>query len=71
MPPFPDLAPPALVIDKPVSSAFAGHLLRDELMQSHSDTLILTETETDVYVLSTEHIEVPDTQTIVTASGVV
>jgi nicotinamidase-related amidase len=53
MPPFPDLAPPALVIDKPVSSAFAGHLLRDELMRRHSDTPILTGAETDVCVLST------------------
>lgn len=53
MPPFPELAPPALVIDKPVYSAFAGHLLHDELMRRHSDTLILTGAETDVCVLST------------------
>jgi hypothetical protein len=44
---------PALVIDKPVYSAFAGHLLHDELMRRHSDTLILTGAETDVCVLST------------------
>ena len=53
MPPFPNLAPPALVIDKPVYSAFVGYLLHDELMRRHSDTLILTGAETDVCVLST------------------
>ena len=53
MPPFPDLAPPALVIDKSVYSAFAGHHLHHELMRRHSDTLILTGAETDVCVLST------------------
>jgi nicotinamidase-related amidase len=41
MPPFPDLAPPALAINKPVYSAFAGYLLHAELMRRHSDTLIL------------------------------
>src|SRR3984893_16102977 len=53
LPLFPDLAPPALVIDKPVYSAFAGHHLHDELTRRHSDTLILTGAETDVCVLST------------------
>jgi nicotinamidase-related amidase len=53
MPPFPDLAPPALVIDKPVYSAFAGHHLRHELMRRNSDTVILTGAETDVCILST------------------
>lgn len=53
MPPFADLAPPALVIDKPVYSAFAGHHLHHELMRRHSDTVILTGAETDVCVLST------------------
>jgi nicotinamidase-related amidase len=52
-PPFANLAPPALVINKPVYSAFAGHHLHDELMRRHSDTLILTGAETDVCVLST------------------
>ena len=50
MPPLPNLAPPALVIDKPVYSVFAAH---DELMRRRSDTLILTGAETDVCVLST------------------
>jgi nicotinamidase-related amidase len=53
MPPFPDLAPPALVIDKAVYSAFAGHHLRHELMRRNSDTVILTGAETDVCILST------------------
>jgi nicotinamidase-related amidase len=53
MPPFPDLVPPALVIDKSVYSAFAGHQLHHELTRRHSDTLILTGAETDVCVLST------------------
>src|ERR1700682_4959994 len=53
MPPFADLAPPALMIDKSVYSAFAGHHLHHELMRRHSDTLILTGAETDVCVLST------------------
>jgi nicotinamidase-related amidase len=50
MPPLPNLAPPALVIDKPVYSVFAAH---DELMRRRSDTLILTGAGTDVCVLST------------------
>ncbi|MDQ6869960.1 MAG: cysteine hydrolase [Pseudomonadota bacterium] len=45
--------PTALVIDKPVYSAFAGHQLHHELMRRRSDTLILTGAETDVCVLST------------------
>lgn len=52
IPPFPNLAPPAL-IDKPVYSALAGHFLHDELMRRQSDTLILRGAETDVCVLST------------------
>ena len=51
LPPFPDLAPPALVIDK--AGLFGpGHLLHHELMRRHSGTLILTGAETDVCVLS-------------------
>jgi nicotinamidase-related amidase len=51
--PWMETAPPALVIDKPVYSAFAGRHLHHELTRRHSDTLILTGAETDVCVLST------------------
>jgi nicotinamidase-related amidase len=53
MPPLRRLVPPAQVLDKPVYSAFAGHLLSDELQRRQVDTLIVTGSETDVCVLST------------------
>jgi len=53
MPPLQGLAPPAVVIDKPVYSAFAGHRLRELLAERRADKLILTGAETDVCVLAT------------------
>jgi nicotinamidase-related amidase len=53
MPPLAALVPPAVVIDKPVYSAFAGHKLVDHLRQRGIDTLIVTGSETDMCVLST------------------
>jgi nicotinamidase-related amidase len=53
MPPLARLAPPALVIDKPVYSAFAGTRLHRHLRYRGIDTLVVTGSETDVCVLST------------------
>ncbi len=53
MPPLRELVPPALMFDKPVYSAFAGHRLSEELQHRHVDTLIVTGSETDVCVLAT------------------
>lgn len=46
-------APPALVVDKPVYSAFAGRNLAPLLADRGVDTLIISGAETDVCVLST------------------
>lgn len=46
-------APPALVVDKPVYSAFAGRNLATLLSRRGVDTLVLSGAETDVCVLST------------------
>jgi nicotinamidase-related amidase len=51
----PDLAcfaPPALVFDKPIYSAFAGKKLVAHLHDRNVDTVVLTGAETDVCVLS-------------------
>jgi nicotinamidase-related amidase len=53
MPPLAALVPPAIVIDKPVYSAFSGHRLQTILARRGADTLILSGTETDVCVLAT------------------
>lgn len=53
LPPLRDLVPPALVIDKPVYSAFTGHRLQDMLQARKADTLVVTGAETDICVLST------------------
>jgi nicotinamidase-related amidase len=53
MPPLQQLVPPALMFDKPVYSAFAGHRLSEELQRRQVDTLIVTGSETDVCVLAT------------------
>lgn len=53
MPPLAALVPPALVYDKPVYSAFAGHRLREMLVERDADALILSGAETDVCVLAT------------------
>ena len=53
VPQLEDFAPPALVIDKPVYSAFATGTLRTYLIEKHVDTLIVTGSETDVCVLAT------------------
>ena len=53
---MPDLhrfAPPALVLDKPVYSAFAGWRLAKTLAERSADTLVISGAETDVCVLST------------------
>lgn len=47
------LCPPAMVIDKPVYSAFAGHRLQDLLQARGIDTLVVSGAETDICVLST------------------
>jgi nicotinamidase-related amidase len=47
------LAPPALVIDKPVYSPFAGARLLDTLRKRQADALVVTGAETDVCVLAT------------------
>ena len=51
--PLAEFVPPALVIDKPVYSAFLGSSLRQTLMQRGADGLIITGAETDVCVLAT------------------
>ena len=53
MHPLAVLVPPAIVIDKPVYSAFSGHRLQELLSRRRADTLILSGTETDVCVLAT------------------
>lgn len=52
----PDLArhaPPAMVFDKPVYSAFAGARLAAHLVEREADALIVSGAETDVCVLAT------------------
>jgi nicotinamidase-related amidase len=46
-------APPAIVIDKPVYSAFLGSDLRQALMTRGADGIVITGAETDVCVLAT------------------
>jgi len=53
MPPLQRLVPPAIVLDKPVYSAFAGHKLRDLVSERGIDTLLITGSETDMCVLAT------------------
>ena len=53
MPSLQRLAPPAVVLDKPVYSAFAGHKLRDLVSERGIDTLLITGSETDMCVLAT------------------
>ena len=53
MPPLQRLVPPAIVLDKPVYSAFAGHKLRDLVGERGIDTLLITGSETDMCVLAT------------------
>lgn len=52
VPELASFAPPALVFDKPVYSAFAGRKLVTHLHDRNVDTVILTGAETDVCVLS-------------------
>lgn len=51
--PLAAFAPPAVVIDKPVYSAFLGTTLRQMLMARGADGIIVTGAETDVCVLAT------------------
>lgn len=51
--PLQAFVPPAVVLDKPVYSPFAGHRLRDLLAARHISTLVLSGAETDVCVLAT------------------
>ncbi|MET0430539.1 MAG: cysteine hydrolase, partial [Microvirga sp.] len=53
MPPLDRLVPPAMVVDKPVYSAFTGHGLVDLLRARRVDTLVVTGSETDMCVLAT------------------
>jgi nicotinamidase-related amidase len=53
MEPLQRLAPSAIVLDKPVYSAFAGHKLRDLVSGRSIDTLLITGSETDMCVLAT------------------
>ncbi|WP_262026992.1 cysteine hydrolase family protein [Microvirga sp. Mcv34] len=53
MPSLQRLSPPAVVLDKPVYSAFAGHKLRDLVSERGIDTLLITGSETDMCVLAT------------------
>ena len=53
MPPLQRLVPPAVILDKPVYSAFAGHRLRDLVSERGIDTLLITGSETDMCVLAT------------------
>jgi nicotinamidase-related amidase len=46
-------APPAMVVDKPVYSAFVQSTLHDLLTAKHVTTVVLTGAETDVCVLAT------------------
>jgi nicotinamidase-related amidase len=51
--PLQRLVPPAVVIDKPVYSAFAAPQLRELLVQRRVEALVVTGAETDVCVLAT------------------
>jgi nicotinamidase-related amidase len=51
--PLRSLAPPALVVDKPVYSPFAGWRLPAILREREADALVVTGAETDVCVLAT------------------
>jgi nicotinamidase-related amidase len=53
MPELAQFAPPALLIDKPVYSAFGGRHLATYLRERQTDTIILSGAETDVCVLAT------------------
>lgn len=53
LPPLRRFVPPAAVIDKPVYSAFTGHLLSDLLRERGIDTLVVSGAETDICVLAT------------------
>ncbi len=53
LPPLAALCPPAVILDKPVYSAFAGHRLQDLLQARGVDTLVVSGAETDICVLST------------------
>ena len=53
MPPLQRLVPPAIMLDKPVYSAFAGHKLRDLVSERGIDALLITGSETDMCVLAT------------------
>lgn len=53
LPPLKRLVPPATVIDKTRYSAFAASGLTEHLMRRHTDTVIVTGSETDVCVLAT------------------
>jgi nicotinamidase-related amidase len=52
VPPLRRLAPPAVVVDKPVYSAFAAPQLRELLTGRHIEALVVTGAETDVCVLA-------------------
>jgi nicotinamidase-related amidase len=53
VPPLPSFAPPAVVFDRPVYSAFGGARLHEHLVRRKADTLVVTGAETDVCVLAT------------------
>jgi nicotinamidase-related amidase len=53
VPPLDSLSPPALVVDKPVYSPFAGRRLPALLRERDADALVVTGAETDVCVLAT------------------
>lgn len=53
LPPLAALVPPAVVLDKPVYSAFAGRRLQALLRERQADALIVSGGETDVCVLAT------------------
>ena len=53
MPPLATFCPPAKIIDKTRYSAFAEPGLIDHLRQREADALIVSGSETDVYVLAT------------------
>jgi len=52
LPPLAALVPPAVVLDKPVYSAFAGRRLQALLRERRADALIVSGGETDVCVLA-------------------
>lgn len=51
--PLQRFVPPALVLDKPVYSAFSGRRLQQTLQERGIDTLVISGAETDVCVLAT------------------